>query len=279
MHLFDKCTVTVIALCTSAAWAFPVRAEKTDGTDQGEGEANSTDSGRESPAYVAPTLLFTPAASLPTLHARALMGAEAQTPAGTLGQVRPLVGGEIGLGKGLTFGAGTHWIGGGDAKTADGLTPFAQIRYQLFGDPSGHGWLGGASLTYKQVGFGTKEPEAEASFSVQYRAIRYEAGLQAVFGQSLRDGGEHDGEGRAYAGIRVLPQLLLGAAGQFRAKIGESEVGSVARDFDVIGGAMASVTFGRFQIGALAGVSTLGLVATQRAKLAPAGQLFGAYIF
>lgn len=215
-------------------------------------------------AYTSPTPLFTPAAALPSLMPRLTVGTDVQS-AGRLDPVRPFINAELGLPAGFTIAAGTQWFGG-DQTGANNLTPYGQIRYQIFGRADGMGLLGGASLTYKRVGFHGGENELEASFSMQYRTSRFEVGAQGTFGQSLESGDEHDIEARLYAAYRVIPSLALGLSGQLRGDIGEESAAVEAErarlgrsEFDLIGGATASYTISRWQFGALVGGSTLGL--------------------
>ncbi len=216
-------------------------------------------------AYTSPTPLFTPAAALPSLMPRLTAGVDLQT-AGVLANARPFVNAELGLPAGFTLAAGTQWFGGDRATGADQITPFAQVRYQLFGAANGLGWLGGVSLTYKRVGYHGGENELEASYSMQYRTARAEFGVQGTFGQSLEEGEEHDLEARAYAAWRVIPSLALGVSAQVRGDIGNespeieaSRQAAGRSEFDFIGGATASYTWQRWQVGALLGASTLGL--------------------
>ncbi|MBK6534227.1 MAG: hypothetical protein IPF99_33065 [Deltaproteobacteria bacterium] len=150
---------------------------------------------------------------------RMTVGAYVQ-PAGSFDAVRPLVNAELGLGRGFTLGVGTTWFGGDAPNTADGLTPYAQVRYQLFGRRDGTGWQGGVALAGKRVGWHNGDVEAEASFSLHYRAPRWEVGAQGTFGQSLVDGAEHDLEARAFAAWRPTPALALGVAAQLRVDVG-----------------------------------------------------------
>lgn len=233
-------------------------------------------------AYTSPTLLFTPAAALPSLNVRITTGVDLQTPSDAFYGVRPLLNAELGLPARFTLAGGTSWVGGDALPTGDGFTPFAQVRYQIFGAADGLGALGGASLTYKRVGYRGGENELEASFSFQYRRARFELGAQGVFGQSLEEGEEHDLEARVYGAFRVVPQLAVGLSAQVRGDIGEEEGEEAGRprvagrnEFDVIGGAMASFTSGRWQAGALVGASTIGMA--ERAGLL--GQLFGSARF
>lgn len=243
-----------------------VRADATNGSDR-TGGASTT-----------PTLIFTPAAALPAMTSRVTAGAEGQTTAGAYDKARPIVSAEVGLGRGFTVGAGSHWFGGDGAHDLSGLSPYAQLRYQLFGSADGYGLLGGTSLTYKRIGYaGSQESEAEGAFSLQYRKPTYELGAQGVFGQSFKDAGEHDVEGHGYGGYRVIPELLVGFAGQLRAGVGEREANSPKATWDGLGGAMVSATLGVFQIGTLAGVSTIGLPTGSR--VSPAGQVFGSFRF
>ena len=230
-------------------------------------------------AYTAPTTLFVPAAALPTLNVRMTVGADVQ-PTGVFSPVRPLLNAELGLGRGFTVALGTTYFGGDQPRALDTLTPFAQLRYQLFGRRDGMGWQGGVSLTGKLVGYQGGEAELEASFSLQYRARRWEAGAQGTFGQSLADGDGHDVEARLYAAWRAIPALALGVTAQVRADVGDdaNDAAKAARgipEVDVIGGAMASYTYERWQIGALAGGSTIGFAN----GLAFVGQAFGTVRF
>ena len=231
-------------------------------------------------AYTSPTLLFTPAAALPSLNVRITTGVDLQTPSDAFYGVRPLLNAELGLPARFTLAGGTSWVGGDTLSAGDGFSPFAQVRYQIFGAADGLGALGGASLTYKRVGYRGGENELEASFSFQYRRARFELGAQGVFGQSLEEGEEHDLEARVYGAFRVVPQLALGLSAQVRGDVGEEEEAGRPRlagrnEFDFIGGAMASFTSGRWQAGALVGASTLGMA--ERAGLL--GQLFGSARF
>jgi hypothetical protein len=226
-------------------------------------------------------LLFTPAAALPPLNVRITTGVDVQTPAGARYGVGPLLSAEFGLPARLTLAGGTSWVGGDTLAVRDGFTPFAQLRYQVFGAASGMGPLGGASLTYKRVGYRGGEHELEASFSFQYRRPRFEFGAQGVFGQSLEEGGEHDLEARVYAAIRVVPAVALGVSAQLRGDLGdEAEARGGARppgrnEVDFLGGAMASLTAGRWQVGGLAGASTLGMID----RVGLLAQLFGSTRF
>ncbi len=254
------------ALAASAALCFASLTAATASAQDAPREPAGRFDDPTGGAYTSPTPLFTPAAALPSLMPRLSVGADLQT-AGALSAVRPFVNAELGLPAGFTLAAGTQWFGG-DRGAADSLTPFAQVRYQLFGRADGMGLLGGVSLTYKRVGYLGGENEVEASYSMQYRTRRFEAGVQGTFGQSLEDGGEHDLEARVYAAARPIPALALGVSGQVRGDIGEEDEAPAAvaarraagrSDFDFTGGAIASYTFSRWQVGALVGATTLGL--------------------
>jgi hypothetical protein len=253
---FGSLSVLVV-LCASAT----AGAQTTDGTPDTRVPLGDPTGG----AYTPPTSLFIPAAALPTLNVRMTVGADIQ-PIGSFDAVRPLVRAELGLGRGFTVAAGSSWFGGDRSSTIDGLTPYAQVRYQLFGSRDGMGWQGGVALTGKRVGWHNGDAEMEASFSVQYRARRWEVGAQGTFGQSLVDAGEHDLEARAFAAWRVIPSFAVGVAAQLRVDVGNESPALEAMlrarglaEVDMIGGAMASYTYERWQVGALAGVSTIGL--------------------
>jgi hypothetical protein len=228
-------------------------------------------------AYTSPTLLFIPAAAVPAWSVRAILSTEVQTPSDVHAGFRPGLGAELGLPAGFTLGAGTKWVGGDvnpDTSKTDfnlGLSPYAQLRYAIIGRPDGQGFLLGASSTYKVIGFEGDPGEIEAAISAQYRRARYELGVQGVFGQDFGDSRNHDGEVHAYAAIRVVPQLAVGAAGQARVAIARP-ADAAGSTYDVLGGAIASFTVDRFSLGALAGASTLGLDQGHAGALA---QVFG----
>ena len=233
-------------------------------------------------SLVTPTALLTPAAAMPALRGRVLLGADAQTPSGSLDGVRPLVAAELGLGKGLTLGAGSRWVGGDTVTGTSGLAPYGQLRLQVFGDAQRHGAVGGVSLTYKQVGFRGGERELEAGFTTTYRSRWVEMGGQVVVGQSLREGEEHDGELRAYVAARVLPNLSLGLTGQVRTRLGEEdeaerakEGGPEGREWDALGGVLASLYVSDVQVGLVGGVTTQALSSSVGAY----GQAFVGYLF
>ena len=245
-------------------------------------EASPPAAGAERTAsLVTPTALLTPAAAMPALRGRVLLGADAQTPSGSLDALRPLVAAELGLGKGLTLGAGSRWVGGDTVTGTNGLAPYGQLRLQVFGDAQRHGAVGGVSLTYKQVGFRGGERELEAGFTTTYRSRWVEMGGQVVVGQSLREGEEHDGELRAYVAARVLSNLSLGLTGQVRTALGEEDAedakkaGVEARRWDALGGVLASLYVSDVQVGLVGGVSTQALSSSVGAY----GQGFVSYLF
>jgi hypothetical protein len=82
-----------------------------------------------------------------------------------------------------------------------------------------------------------------------------------------------DAEGHAYAVYRVIPQLALGLATQARRAI-VSQPGETK--YDVIGGGIASLTLGRWQVGALGGESTVGL---NQGQVGGLGEVFGSVHF
>lgn len=231
-------------------------------------------------AYTSPTLLFVPAAAVPVWNARVVLSSELQSPSDVHAGLRPGLGAELGLPAGFTLGAGTNWVGGDVGPTGQtdfnlGLSPYAQGRYQIVGRPDGQGFLLGTSVTYKFVGFEGNPGEAELGLSAQVRQARYELGLQGALGQDFGDSRNHDGELHAYALVRVIPELGLGAAGQARIALAPP-ADSPASRYDVVGGALASLTLGRYQIGTLAGASSIGLAQGQLGALA---QLFGSARF
>jgi hypothetical protein len=204
-----------------------------------------------------------------------LLSTEVQGPSDVHAGFRPGLGAELGLPAGFTLGAGTKWVGGdvnpetGARDFSFGLSPYVQARLHVYGDANGRGLQLGTSVTYKRVGFGEEPGEVEVAFSSQIRQQRYELGLQAVLGKELEGDGT-DAEGHAYALYRVVPELGVGAAGQARVGLTEREAGKSG--YDVVGGAIASLTLGRYQVGALGGASTLGLA---QGTVGAIGQLFG----
>ena len=190
---------------------------------------------------------------------------------------RPGVGVEVGLPAGVTIAAGTNWIGGdvnafGHKDFNLGLSPFFQARLHIYGDASGQGFQLGTSATYKFVGFEGDPGEMELALSGQYRTHRFELGLQGVVGKDFATTSS-DGELHAYALYRVLPQLGLGAASQIRQGV-VLQPGVVT--YDVLGGGIASLTLGRYQLGTLLGGSTLGL---DQGHFGALGQLFASARF
>ncbi len=216
-------------------------------------------------AYTTPTLLFIPAGALPAWNVKVITAVDVQGPTppdrlavgdGSFG-FQPSLGGELGLPGGFTLGAGTSWVGGDTSPTpvSEGISPYLQARYHIVGADDGRGFQLGTSLTYKFVGFQGDPGELEVAFSGQYRERSYEVGLQAVLGKDFATT-DADGEIHAYALYRVIPQLGLGGAGQVRIGL-VSQPGETT--YDVVGGAMASLTMGVWQIAGLVGASTLGL--------------------
>jgi hypothetical protein len=228
-------------------------------------------------AYTTPTLLFIPAAAVPVWNVRVIASLDMQGPtasdylaSGTSVGFLPGLGGELGLPAGFTVAAGTAWVGGDVSPTpvSGGISPYLQVRYHIVGDTDGRGFQLGTSLTYKFVGFQGDPGEMELAFSGQYRRRFYELGLQAVVGKDFATT-DADSEVHAYALVRPIPQLGLGAATQIRVAI-VSQPGEST--YDVISGGIASLTLGRWQIGALAGESTVNL---NQGQVGALGEVFG----
>jgi hypothetical protein len=214
---------------------------------------------------------------VPTWTARVITSLDVQGPTapdrladGSSVGFQPGVGVEVGLPAGFTIAGGTQWVGGDSSPTpiGGGISPYLQARYHLLGDSSGQGFGLGTSLTYKFVGFQGDPGEMELGVSAQYRRRQWEVGLQGVVGKDFATT-DADAEAHAYAVYRVLPQLALGAATQMRRAI-VSQPGETR--YDVIGGAIASLTIGRWQLGLLAGESSVGLTEGQFGAL---GEVFG----
>jgi hypothetical protein len=235
-------------------------------------------------AYTSPTLLFIPAAAVPAWNVRVTGLSEFQSPyepaagANPDAGIRPGAGIEIGLPFGFTVSGGTNWVGGdvnanGQKDFNLGLSPFFQARFQILGDKDGQGFQLGTSLTYKFVGFEGDPGEMELAVSAQYRKRQGELGVQAVIGKDFATD-DADAEFHGYALYRVIPNLGLGVAGQLREGLVHNQPGDTA--YDVVGGAIASLTIDRYQLGALAGGSTIGLNQGQFGAL---GQLFASVRF
>jgi hypothetical protein len=267
-----KTVLATILIGSALGFVSPATAATAKDADP-TSEDTVTSSDRTA-ALSTPTPLVTPAVALAPGAARVLLGADLQRPGGTLDSIRPEFQGEVGVGHGVTVGAGSRWVGGDAGHAANGLAPWVQARLQLFGNGL-EGWSGGVGLAYKQIGFGGGERETEASFSATFRSRWLEAGGQAVFGQSLRDAGEHDLEGRVYGAYRVLPIVSLGLAAQLRAAVGEVEPGANTRRADWLAGAIATAYFGGLQVGVLGGGSSVGLIT----GVGVVGQGFASYRF
>ncbi len=230
-------------------------------------------------AYTTPTLLFIPAAAVPAWNVRAIVSTELQSPSDVHAGFRPGLGAELGLPAGITLGAGTNWVGGdinpstGNTDFNLGISPYLQARLHLYGDADGRGLQLGTAAVYKFVGFEGDPGEVELAVSAQYRQRLYELGLQGNLGQDFGDSNNHDGEVHAYALVRPIPQLGLGGAGQVRIAIAPpvGDPNAAPSHYDVVGGGMASVTLSKYQLAALAGVSSIGLTQGSTGVL---GQLF-----
>jgi hypothetical protein len=267
--------VTLAAVAAVAAWSAAASADPTSdivSTPQ-QPVADDPTGG----AYTTPTLLFIPAAAVPKWNVRAIVSSELQSPSDVHAGFRPGLGAELGLPAGFTIAGGTNWVGGDvkpNTNASDfnlGISPYVQGRFHIYGRQDGQGLQLGTSLTYKFVGFEGDPGESELMMSAQYRQQHYELGLQGGLGQDFGDVHNHDGEVHGYAVYRFIPQLALGGAGQVRIAISRP-AGSPNSAYDVIGGAIGSLTIGRYQIGALGGASSIGLVQGQVGAL---GQLFG----
>ena len=276
----DRCLGGILstAICaTSIVYADGARAQGPDAiSDSTAPDETAPGFDPTGGAYTTPTLLFIPAAAVPKWNVRAIASTDIQAPAVVNASVRPGLGLEVGLPAGVTLGAGNNWVGGdvnpntGRTDFNLGLSPYLQARLHLLGDTDGRGWQLGTSVTYKFVGFEGDPGELELAGSLQYRAFGYEVGIQAVLGQDLEDAGGHDAELHAYAVYRPIPNLALGAAGQGRVSLSPDE-DSGDSSYDVLGGAIGSFTVSRYQLGVLAGASTVSL---SQGHVGALGQVF-----
>jgi hypothetical protein len=286
-------TLTAIVPILSATSAF---ADQPPGVND-----DSSTLARETPpddptggAYTTPTLLFTPAGAVPTWNVRVITSLDMQGPTppdklanGSCDQgmnncfgLEPGIGGELGLPGGFTFAAGTIWVGGDTVDYKGAISPYFQLRYHISGNKDGQGLQLGASVAYKFVGFGTNQGmpgqdpgEMELAFQSQYRKSNYELGLEGVVGKDFATVAA-DGEIHAYAVYRPIPRLAVGAASQLRIAIVQPPGGPQPFG-DIIAGAIASFTYGRWQLGALAGESTVGLAVGSSIRVGALGEVFG----
>lgn len=191
----------------------------------------------------------------------------------------PASAASFGLPHGFTFAAGTVWVGGDTSNYRGAVSPYFQLRYHISGDKNGQGLQLGASVAYKFVGFGNNQGipgqdpgEMELAFQSQYRRPKYEVGLEGVIGKDFASPAA-DGEVHAYALYRVIPRLGIGAATQLRVAIVQPTSGPQPFG-DVISGGIASFTFGRWQLGALAGESTVGLAVQSSVRVGSLEEVF-----
>lgn len=273
------------AVLTALALPATARAQTAPANDQSQtATATPTTPDPTGGAYTPPTLLFVPAAAVPKWNVRAILSTELQSPSDVHAGFRPGLGAEVGLPAGFTLGAGTNWVGGdvdpdtGKTNFSLGLSPYAQARFHIYGDADGRGFQLGTAATYKFVGFAGDPGEIELALSAQLRERFFELGLQGGLGQDFGDSNNHDGEVHAYALVRPIPQLGLGAAGQVRMAISPvaGDPNAPASHYDVVGGAIGSLTIDRYQVGTLVGASTIGLDQGHAGAL---GQLFGSARF
>jgi len=268
------CVAVAIFLYAPAAIADTPQSKDSNGTAATAAPPEDPTGG----AYTSPTLLFIPAGAVPAWSARIILSTELQGPADVDATVRPGLGAELGLPAGFTLGAGTNWVGGdvdpdtGAKQFNLGLSPYAQLRFHITGAADGRGFQLGTSATYKFVGFQGDPGEMEWAISAQYRVRFFEVGVQGVLGKDFATT-DADSELHAYAVYRAVPQLALGGATQLRVAL-VSQPGETT--YDVIGGAIASLTIGRWQIAGLVGESTVGL---NQGQVGALGQIFGTALF
>jgi len=273
---------SAIALA-AALWCSAASADPPSPPAEGESRPFARATPPDDPtggAYTSPTLLFIPAAAVPTWNVRVITSLDVQAPtapdrlaSGSSVGLQPGVGGEIGLPGEVTLGAGTIWVGGdtSPAPASGGLSPYLQARLHLLGDKSGRGFQLGTSVTYKFVGFQGDPGEMELAVSAQYRRRYYEVGLQGVFGKDFATT-DADAELHGYAVYRPIPVLAVGAATQVRLGVVSQPGEPIA---DVIAGGIASVTLGRWQVAALGGESTVGLNQGTQIKAGALAEIFG----
>lgn len=228
--------------------------------------------------WSAPTFTITPAGALPTGSVRAILGVEGQSRIQARDAIRPLFAVSAGLGRGFTIELGSRWLGG-ENRDVNSHAPHLLARWQIFGPRTGDGLTGSVALRFKWVGFTGREPELEASYTMQYRTRKFDLGGEAVFGFGLAEE-ERDAELRAYAMGRVLRWLSVGVSGQARVDLSDEDGDrppSTGPGYDLRGGATASVTVDRYQVSMVAGASNYLL--PTGTGISPFGQLMVAARF
>ena len=133
------------ALAIPAVWASVAFGDPTTGPDNSTSSTFARATPPDDPtggAYTTPTLLFTPAAAVPTWNVRIITSLDIQGPtpvdklaSGACGAnncvgAEPGIGGELGLPGGFTFAAGTVWVGG-DPVNYRGLEVGQVLGYDL----------------------------------------------------------------------------------------------------------------------------------------------------
>ena len=216
-------------------------------------------------AYTTPTLLFIPAGALPAWNVRVITAVDVQGPTPpdrlAVGNGRSALDqaweARIGLPAGFTLGAGTSWVGGHEPNAPERSRPVLISRLAIHirrsrrrarlstGDVS--------DLQVCRVSGRSRRTGGRVLWPVPGKVLR--GGLQPDYRKDFATT-DADGEIHAYALYRVIPQLGLGGAGQVRIGL-VSQPGEIT--YDVVGGAMASLTMGVWQIAGLVGASTLGL--------------------
>ncbi len=186
---------------------------------------------------------------------------------------RPGLGAELGLPAGFTLGVGTNWVGGDVNASTDqtdfnlGLSPYAQARFHIQGDADGRGFQLGTSATYKFVGF--EGNPGEIGVGGVGAATRAHLGGRVAGRprQGLRD---HRLRRRG-ARVRARPSRPRARPGRGRPSAqGDRHRSPARRRTTLVGGGIASLTLGRWQVATLVGASSLGLAQGQAGAL---GQL------
>ena len=191
----------------------------------------------------------------------------------------PGIGAELGLPAGFTFGVGTVWVGGdsGGPNVFAGLSPYFQLRYHILGAKDGQGFQLGASATYKFVGFGangagTSQDPGEMEWPSP-ASTGPATSRSASRSSSARTSPPPTPTARSTPTSSGAPSPSSPSAWPASSAMGSCTSPSEP-PYDIISGGIASVTFGRWQIAALGGESTVNLNVNAAVNVGALGEVF-----